>query len=407
MVLLSHPTGNANVRQTALALARADLLQEFWTSLYWDTKSPLHARLPASLQSELGRRAFPDELKPFIRTSAFHEIGRQMSLRLNLKGLVAGEKAPFNIEAVLCGLDRRVARRLSKGETPDAVYAYDHGALDTFRVAKQRGIKCIYEHPIGYWREIKQLQKEESERTPEWACTLGSLGRSDDQRVRKEEELALADLIIVASSFSKSSLSKAPVLGGPVKIVPYGAPEVLETTGVIKKGANDKLKIMFVGGLTQAKGLGYLLNALEPLEEYVELTLIGNRAHPDMPTDAMLAKWNWLGSVPHDQVLNLMGEHHVLVCPTLHEGFGLVILEALSRGLPVIATENCGAPDVMQNGREGFIVPIRSAEKITESLEYLIRNPDRLSEMSEAALKTARECSWNVYAKNILQAMDL
>ena len=111
------------------------------------------------------------------------------------------ERGPFSVDAVYLALDRRVAARVESGLTIKAVYAYDAGALATFRAARERGLACIYEHPTIYWRMVRQFQREEAELHPEWAPTLGALADSDEKLARKDEELALADLVVTASTF--------------------------------------------------------------------------------------------------------------------------------------------------------------------------------------------------------------
>ena len=130
------------------------------------------------------------------------------------------------MDAVYRSLDRRVARRLANGGAVKAVYAYDDGALESFRAAKSRGLKCIYDHPIAYWRKVREIQQEEANLHPEWISTLGSLADSDEKLANKDKELSLADLVIVASTFSKETLALMPDLKAPVEVIPYGAPAI-------------------------------------------------------------------------------------------------------------------------------------------------------------------------------------
>ena len=212
MILLSHPTANQNVRQAALALAEAGVLEEFWTCVNWQQGSFLDRSLAFAprLQNELRRRSFPAELAPFIRTHSWREWGRQVAGQLGWPQLTRDEPGLFSVDAVYLSLDRRVAKRLASSSTINAVYAYDAGALATFRAARKRGLRCIYEHPTIYWRMVRQYQREEAELHPEWAPTLGALVDSDEKLARKDEELALADLVITPSTFAKESVARAP-----------------------------------------------------------------------------------------------------------------------------------------------------------------------------------------------------
>jgi glycosyltransferase involved in cell wall biosynthesis len=86
-----------------------------------------------------------------------------------------------------------------------------------------------------------------------------------------------------------------------------------------------------------------------------------------------------------------------MVFSSLFEGFGLVIMEAMSQGVPVITTPNTAAPDFVSDGDDGFIVPIRDVEAIVEKLEMLLLDRDRLAAMSHAAVGKAAQHSWEQY----------
>jgi glycosyltransferase involved in cell wall biosynthesis len=113
----------------------------------------------------------------------------------------------------------------------------------------------------------------------------------------------------------------------------------------------------------------------------------------------------WLGQLPREEVLREMEQHDVLCMPSLHEGFGLVLLEALSRSLPVIATVNTGAPDIIRDGVEGFIIPIQSSEAIQERLLMLAEDRDRLEMMSASARECALRNCWSTYDLRLLEAV--
>src|SRR3954447_20007513 len=105
MILFAHPTGNQNARHAALALERAGLLGEFWTTLHWRSRHSMEALLPNFLVRELKRRSFPPEIAHRLRTYPWAEIGRLISER------VWKERTPggwFSIDAVYSGIDARV-----------------------------------------------------------------------------------------------------------------------------------------------------------------------------------------------------------------------------------------------------------------------------------------------------------
>jgi len=398
MILLSHPTGNEFVRAALEAFDRAGMLREFWTALSWDSKSPMNRALPASLRETLRRRSFPDSVRSRTHTVPFREMVRLLAGAIGVTP--KHETGAFSIDAVLRDLDRKVAQRLRKIDNCDAVYAYEDGALQSFRAARDLGLKRIYDLPIGYWRVGQRIFAEEKEREPAWAQTL--IGGLDcaEKLSRKDDELRLATRVIVASTFTKQTLGEAPSTA-KIDIVAYGAPPPISDE--ITKSAG-RLKVLFAGSLGQRKGLSYLLNAIEMLKNAVELTLLGRKAASGCaPLESAVRKHRWLPTLSHAGVLREMQSHDVLVLPSLFEGFGLVILEAMAQGTPVITTDHTAGPDVIENGIDGFIVPIRSAEAITEKLDMLASDRERLMAMKSLAKQKAASRGWETYRQRLVE----
>jgi len=162
------------------------------------------------------------------------------------------------------------------------------------------------------------------------------------------------------------------------------------------------LRVLYVGSLGQRKGLSYALDAVQAIGSQVNLTLIGRPTAPNCrPLLNALEQHRWIETLPHVQILEQMRQHDVLLFPTLFDGFGLVITEAFSQGLPVITTLNSGAPECIRDGVEGFIVPIRNTQAIVERLLQLASNRDQLAAMSKACLRRATELSWAGYEKRL------
>jgi glycosyltransferase involved in cell wall biosynthesis len=93
----------------------------------------------------------------------------------------------------------------------------------------------------------------------------------------------------------------------------------------------------------------------------------------------------------HEELPELYNRASVVVFPSLNDGFGLVILEAMACRVPVIATENTGGPDVIRDGVDGFIIPIRDVEALKERLLWLYEHRDACREMGVNARKRVEE----------------
>lgn len=406
-IFASHPMGNANSRQAMLALAEGNLLELFLTSIALFDDSPLAflARVPGC--SELLRRRFPNELRPLTQCHPLREAMRLISQRLGWRNFLNHEKGWASVDQVFRNMDHRLSRAIFR-KNPDAVYCYEDGALESFRAAKATGAKCILDHPVAHWRCVRRILEEERELLPAWADTMTGLHDSAEKLARKDEELFSSDKIIVASTFSKKSLQECPFPLPPVTVIPYGAPAIRSPKNrKPQEVGNAPLKILFVGGLGQLKGIAYLLEALKIFGHPHSLTLIGRLPSRDcVPLNEALQKYRWIPSLPHDQILEEMGRHDVFVFPSLSEGFGMVLTEALSQGLPIITTPNTCGPDIINDGVEGFIVKIRDSSSIAEKLELLHRDRSRLLAMSEAAEKKAMEMKWAIYRTALLHEVQ-
>jgi len=397
MLILSHPTGNANSRQALLALYERNLLDGFYTTVAWNGNSMWNKMLPAGVSRELNRRTYPDIPERLIHSAPVRELCRVLLGRL---GMNLGEGAAFSIAEIYRQIDRLTADAVSS-RRPRAVYAYDGGALETFRAARRMGVKTIYELPIASWQSRRELFFEEAELQPAFSESLRvELSGSAEWLRRKDEELELADQVIVPSAFVRSTLP-ANIPADRVQVIPYGAPQVSAGDSWREPRSKGKLRVLYVGAITQRKGLSYLLEAMKKVEAAAELTIIGSRVGSCAALDAALQRYQWMPTVPHHVVLETMRQQDVLAFPTLSEGFALVILEAMSQGLPVITTPNSGAEDIITDGEDGFIVPIRSGEAIAEKLELLARDRDRLAAMSEAARKKAALHTWARYRQQV------
>jgi starch synthase len=401
MLLFAHPTGNANVRHAALGLFRAGMLLEFWTCLNYHAPAWLERLMPDRLAGQLRRRALPLELQSAIHDRPFREVVRLLAPRLGLPGLARHETGRFSIDAVYRDLDQTVARRLRTGRFR-AIYAYEDGAERSFAEARRCGVCTLYDLPIGHWRAARAILLDEAEREPEWAITLAGNRDSATKTGRKDAELAMADVVFVASSYTRRTLSEAADFKGTVMVIPYGSPSSMPPIPVEIVARAPRLRVLFVGSLGQRKGLSYLFAACRQVRSAVILTVIGQKPLEPCPVlDRELSAVRWIPSCPRQQVLAEMAAHDVFVFPSLFEGFGLVLLEALAMGLPVITTPHTAGPDLIHEGVEGFIVPIRDSNAIAGRLELLHREPGRLAEMSRQARRRAREFTWAAYEETL------
>ena len=406
-VVLAHPSGNEFVRAVLQGLEMAGILDSFYTSVacFPGTILDRIANIPAF--SEFKKRSFASNLQQKTRTLPVRELGRIAAPKVGLTSLIRRETGVFSLDAVYRALDRRLAAfvKRSSAESLGGIYVFEDGAAFSFQAAKERGIKCLYDLPIGYWRFARKLMAQERELRPEWAGTITGFLDSDRKLARKDEELRLADHIFVASSFTASSLKEYPGKLAPISVIPYAFPPVNKER-TYNNNHNEPLKLLFVGGLSQRKGIANVFEAVKQLKNHVTLTVVGHKAVEDCAAlNKALSEHKWIPRLPHAEILKLMQQNDILLFPSLFEGFGLVITEAMSQGTPVITTDRTAGPDLLKHGENGWLIDAGSTIALQETIEKILEHRNNVEAVGRAALKTAETRSWTKYGNEIAQAV--
>ena len=387
----------------AEALAQRELIYNFFTCIALFPGSPFYSISQLRFLKDFQKRAYVDALMPYTKIRPFKELMRLGISRIGRNKLVAHEKGLFSVDMVYKDLDLYVAKHLKKSS---GVYAYEDGAFESFKIAKKLGLKRFYELPIGYWRAMHQILQEEKLKEPDWAATLSGLKDSERKLKRKDEELGLADRIIVASSFTAETLKYYPGPLPPIHVIPYGFPPVRKTREYTHPN-NTKLKVLFVGSLSQRKGISYLFEAVNQLKKNIELTVIGQKPQENCPAlDQNLKKHRWIPALSHPDILDLMRSQDILIFPSLFEGFGLVITEAMSQGTPVITTERTCGPDFINQEENGWLIEAGSVESLFFQLEKILSNPNSVKQVGKGALDTAKKRPWKSYGDEMSELIS-
>ena len=407
MILLSHPFGNANARAVLAALQDADLLAKFVTALGWSDESSWLQALPPSLRTPLGRRGYALPADKVLLDPA-REIVRLLAGRVAVAGaLTEHERGWASIDQVWQSVDRTAANYLRSNPTRQnirGVYAYEDCALDSFRAARELGVRRVYDLPIAYFQTAQQLLREEAERYPDWEPTLIGTRDSPAKLARKAEELELAELVVCPSAFVLDSLPAEARAAKTCIVAPFGSPTV--KAAIAEKPTERRLRVLFAGAMTQRKGLADLFAAMKLVNSAeVELVVMGSLLQPLEWYRERCASFTYEPPRPHGQVLELMRSCDVFVLPSIVEGRALVQQEAMACGLPLIATKNAGGDDLIDEGVTGFLVPIRSSEALAEKISWCASNRGSICGMGIAAQRRAAELTWRAYGEQVLAAI--
>ncbi len=293
--------------------------------------------------------------------------------------------------------DRFTAFRISLRKDYKVFVGWSGMSLHSIRQAKKNGKISIVERGSSHILFQNNILKEEYRK-------FGKDFQIHPKVIEKElKEYEEADFISIPSLFAKDTFLEYGIDEKKLFHNPYGTSSHFQEGININQKETKKFRILYLGSLTIQKGVVYLFEAIEKLSiphNKFEIWLIGHVSDEIKSILDNYRKDNWkvFGHVDHYELPNLLNQCDVGVQSSLQEGLSMVIIQMLASGVPVIATINTGALDIIDNCTNGYIVPIRSSEAIKEKIEFLYNNPKQLSDMKKAS-KNTPEMSWDSYGR--------
>ena len=390
-ILLSHPTANIFSRKLAQALAEKKVLAQFFTTIVG--------------KNSTARRYLPPVVQEKTST---HGLREWLRLAHQKTSLPCPAWLPHSVDKVYRSLDQFAAQHIFKNTFPaEAIYAYEDGALHSFRAAQEKGLRRIYDLPIAYWKQRENLYAETIARYPAWACTLDGIKDSPEKLANKDEELSLANLVVVPSNFVKESLPPTLRKDQKVIVAPFGTSLLSDNpTTRPTKDQSRPLRILFAGTLTQRKGLADLFTAMKNFSAtQCELVVAGSLVAPLSFYRNELPTFTYAGNLAHAELLRLMAQCDLFCLPSIAEGRALVIQEAMGAGLPVIITHQTGCTDLITEGENGFVLPLHSPAQIAQKIEWCLTHRKELATMGESARQSALRLTWENYTQILLQTL--
>jgi glycosyltransferase involved in cell wall biosynthesis len=285
----------------------------------------------------------------------------------------------------------------------DCVVAYEGFALPAFERAARLGVRAVLDYPVAHHRERRRVRLEENERMPAFAATWpGFDDWKPGHEARLDAEIERADVVLVGSTYAADSFVREGIDRARMRVVPYGVD--LRTFSCDADAAPrraGRFEVVYAGQLTQRKGLAYTLRGYRRFARADSgLTLVGAVVGSDLPLRPYADLFTHVPHQTRSALAATFRASDVFVFPTLVEGMPLVVLEAMACGLPVIVTAN-GPADLVRDGVEGYVIPERDDEAVTDRLDRLYRQPELRAEMGRRAALRAREFGWDAYARRV------
>jgi starch synthase len=400
-VLVSHPHVAAVSAGLAASLAEAGKLAAYFTGVAF-TPDSLAGRMAGRLS--VRRPVIRNRILDDVPAQLLHsQIAVEVSARLAARTL-ADVHSRFRLyNALFVTHDAVVARRPWPANT-STIYAYEDGALHTFRRAAREELDRIWDLPLPHYRTIERILREEAQRWPE--APVGPPHREPDwKQRRKDEELALATKVSVASLFTKRSLEGASC-AAPIVIGPYGFP--VADFAPRAKAPTGKFRVLSVGTHDLRKGTPYLMEAWRRAAlPDAELHLVGPLRLAKPFVDRYAGSFEHWPYAPKSDLAARYAAADLLAFPTLGDGFGLVIQEAMCSGTPVVTTPCGGGPECITDGVDGWIVPARDIDALVERLRACAADRDGTARVGLAARARAESWTWRQSVESLVRDLEL
>lgn len=413
-VLVGTSAYNTHVQNMARALYEADALHAYVTGGVDSFRHPLVrtarrlvARALPGFSRQLARRSVADLPADRVRAHWAWEAPRVVASQLGFASRIEdwawerGERA----------LDAHCARMLRHSGVT-AFLGVEYGALGSLKAAKTLGKTGVVAFLSPHHKTRAAWVDREFDRFPELneASRTAIDARTPIRDARRDEEAAQASWIVTGSSFTTRSMIDAGFRAQKILTVPLGGPDPIDPSE-LPGNAPKTLRFVFVGPASVRKGAHYLLRAWRRVAgPGRELHFYGKVLLPQAVVDEArravgAGSLVFHGSVPPADLPGVYQGATALVLPTLCDGFGAVVSEALAHGLPVITTRNAGAADQVTEGRSGFLIPARDEDALVAILERCLQRPAELFEMRRGALAAAASWTWTDFRSTFRHAL--
>ena len=346
---------------------------------------------------------------PAARVRAHNLLGLREALALRRCTTVLDETR------VVHRFQRRLAEASFRATNPlpDAYVGF-RGSDRLFELAKGK-VACILDQIDGGLREVDVIRAEQSE-YPDWipsrapAQNLTRQGGSwlDLEKPRLLREWELADVIVCNSNWTRDCLTTYGVAPRKCVVVPLAyepRPSLVKGRG--RPNTGQPFRVAFLGTLTLRKGIHLLLEAARLAREEVDIRVVmaGSLDIPAGKLAEFAGVSEYFGMIPREDVPGFLNDADVLALPSISEGFGIVQLEAMAAGLPVVASDRTG--NIVRAGIDGSVVPAENVEALARALVALAKSPERVREMGLAARERSTQFGFEAVARGWQEAVEL
>jgi glycosyltransferase involved in cell wall biosynthesis len=319
---------------------------------------------------------------------------------LGVLGLIRTKIKPLHFVNFELNLFDEWAASKLKSLSGDVVHAFSGSAEKTFLEAKRLGKICVLERSCPHIAYQSELLTEESDRLGFFTPFTKPTSLLYSKMIREYE---MADKILVPSMYSYNSFIKCGINRDKLFHIPLAAEKQIPLKQNKRNPNKEKTVFLTIGGNYIRKGFFYLIEAWNLMNNDSSILIIKGSVPKHIKANL---KGNVIvidKSLNLTELVNLYHRADVFCLPSIDEGFGMVVLEAMSSGLPVILSENVGASDLIENYKEGIITKIRDVNGIANSMKHFTDDPSEIAKFGAKAYKTALNYDIKKYQQRMLK----
>lgn len=341
--------------------------------------TPLHMARHPFVQRFVARRDEEDIPRASIRDAPWIEAAYRA-----MGGTPFGEARAYDTR---CSLFDAWAASELRG---DVVLAVSNSALRTIRAARASGMVSVLDLPSSHTLRQSKLVVREMEKAgiarPRYVHP-----RVISRAIKEYEE---ADWLLAPSSFVANGMVAEGLPPEKIATIPYGVDtRIFRPTGK----PDDTFRIMLVGNVGFRKGVHHLFEALRSLGPGGLEVILPGPVDPDFRAVAATAPEGVLFTGRLPDMAKAYANASVVVLPSVEDGTGLSVLEAMACGVPVICSTHTWGPDIVRDGKDGYVIEPGDVKGLADRIRILREDESGRRAMGAAAAVSARARSWESY----------
>lgn len=390
--------------QTAIGLSRANRLERYYTTVYYNAKKTIYRILELVLPKDLLNRMHNrcvEEISQYVTTYA-QNVALFSLFAIRCRWL---KKYEMIIRKMMfASYASKTAKDIKKRKTK-YVWSFDSWSLDVYKALDRQNVNVIKILDMASTAvpTIHRIIHEEYNKNKPFSDSYlrTMIMYSDEMCKLYEDEFKYADYFLSPSVWVEKSLLAAGIPHEKILALPHG----VNVKDYTPKGDDYKpgqiIRFLFVGRCEGAKGIYYLLEAFRQLQDYdVELIMVGNTFTWEDDIKNYTSNVRVLGLKRNDEMPDVYKNADVFILSSLWEGSALSMMEAMASSMPVIASSHSCAPDMIDEGIEGFVYNPYSINELKNHIIWYLNNRDKIIPMGKAARKKAEQYTWDQYYEN-------